>query len=80
MFIYFLVSNDAGEGALLLIRKENARKGSESNQNTHLRRVPLADNVLKKWEGEWKKSASSAEIGQQESRICDRAERPAKKF
>ena len=50
--LFFLVSNDAGEGALLLIRKENARKGSESNQNTHLRRVPLADNVLKKWEGE----------------------------
>ena len=48
MFIFLLVSNDAGEGALLLIRKENARKGSESNQKRHLGRLHMADNVFTK--------------------------------
>ena len=48
----------------LSIRKENARKGSESKENSNLRRLSMAGYFLKKWEGEQKMPALSAEIGQ----------------
>ena len=60
----FMVLHDTGEETSLHIRKENARKGSESKENSNLRRLSMAGYFLKKWEGEQKMPALSAEIGQ----------------